>query len=107
MTLAKQRGDGSFAPEGVWAREAQIADVFRAIVGKARREKPISMIVEGSLGGRRVAGVLLWRAQPDASEELLEKAATGIAAELSSLTRATPRITCTVPVLERTSKSLL
>jgi hypothetical protein len=105
VTLAKERADGSFAPEPVWSRETQIADVFRGIVGKARHERPISMIVEGRLGGRRVAGVMLWRADPDASEDLLERAAAAIASELSPLTGATPRITCTVPVLERTSKS--
>ena len=105
VTLAKERADGSFAPEPVWSREKQIAGIFREIVGKARHEMPISMIVEGRLGGRRVAGVLLWRAEPDASEDLLERAATAIASELSPLTGATPRITCTVPVLERTSRS--
>jgi hypothetical protein len=101
VTLARQRADGSFAADTVWSREKAIGDILRKIVGKASAQAPISMIVEGHLAGRRVAGVLTWRSDPSASEDLVEKAASAVASELSSMTGATPRITCTAPVLER------
>lgn len=101
VTLARQRADGSFAAGTVWSREKAIGDILRKIVGKSVAQAPISMIVEGRLAGRRVAGVLMWRADPSASEDLLEKAASAVATELSSMTGATPHITCTAPVLER------
>lgn len=107
VTLAKQRADGSLAAERVWSREPQIAAIVKKVVGRSRSEAPISMIVEGRIGGRRVAGVLVWRSDPAASEELLEEAATAVAVELSPMTGATPPITCTAPVLERASASLL
>jgi hypothetical protein len=103
VTLARQRADGSLPADSVWSREQQIADVLRKIVGKPRAEAPISMIVEGRLAGRRVAGVLVLRWDPTASEDLLEKAAAAVATELSSMTGPTPHITCTAPVLERAS----
>lgn len=101
VTLARQRADGSFAADTVWSREKAIGDILRKIVGKSAAQAPISMIVEGRLAGRRVAGVLMWRSDPSASEDLLEKAASAVATELSSMTGATPQITCTAPVLER------
>jgi hypothetical protein len=107
VTLAKQRADGSLASESVWSREPQIAEIVKKVAGKPRAEAPSSRIVEGRLGGRRVAGVLVWRSEPAASEELLENTATAVAAELSPMTGATPHITCTAPVLERASASLL
>ena len=107
VTLARERADGSFGAEGVWSREPQIAAVVKKVIGKPRPEAPRSMIVEGLLGGRRVAGVLVWRPEPTATEDLLEKTATALADELSPMTGATPHITCTAPVLERASASLL
>jgi streptogramin lyase len=102
VTLAKQRVDGSLPSEAkVWSREAVISDAVKKASGKVTTTAPAAAIVEGRLGGRRVAGVLLWRPLPESSEELLEKTASAIAAELSD--GMMPEITCTAPVLERAS----
>ncbi len=106
IALAKQRADGSFASESVWSRETTIAAAMKKSLGKvsARTSVPNGALVEGLLGGRRVAGVLVWRGNPSVSEELLEKSVRALAEELTSVTGLPPDITCTAPVLERASK---
>lgn len=101
VTLARQRADGSFPTDAVWSREKAIGEILRKIAGRSGALAPVSMIVEGRLAGRRVAGVLALRPEPSASEDLVEKAASAVATELSSMTGAMPHITCTAPVLER------
>ena len=106
VALAKQRADGSFASENVWSRETMIAAAMKKSLGKvlARTAMPSGALVEGRLGGRRVAGVLVWRGSPAVSEELLENTVKALAEELSSVTGLPPDITCSAPVLERASK---
>lgn len=101
VTLARQRADGSFPADTVWSREKAIGEILRKIAGRSGALAPVSMIVEGRLAGRRVAGVLALRPEPSASEDLVEKAASAVATELSSMTGAMPHITCTAPMLER------
>lgn len=103
VPLVKQRADGSFDPAAAWAREKQLA----ALVEKARGpasptgETPRAAMIEGRLGGRRAAGILVWRASPSASEELMEKAVNAIAEEQTKVAGIAPDVTCTAPVLER------
>jgi hypothetical protein len=104
VALAKQRVDGSLASEAVWSREPAIAAAISKAMGKEIASAPSFALVEGRLGGRRVAGVLGWRASSWVSEDLLEKVATALAADLASFTGMPPEITCTAPVLERASR---
>jgi hypothetical protein len=104
VALAKQRADGSFAPEPVWSRERALGAVLEKVWGRKTIATPQGALVEGWLGGRRVAGVLVWRPLPNTSEALLEKSANAIAEDASSLTGTPSDITCTAPVLARATR---
>jgi hypothetical protein len=101
IALAKQRVDGSLASEAMWSRETAIAATVNKVFGSRTSSTPNAALVEGRLGGRRVAGVLVWRPAPEASQDLLEKNTRSIAAEIA--TGPVTEITCTAPVLDRAS----
>ncbi|MBX3187605.1 MAG: hypothetical protein KF819_11345 [Labilithrix sp.] len=101
VTLEKQRADGSSSADRVFAREKEIAEAVKALGGRDVRFAPTAAIVQGRLGDRQVGGVLLWRALPDAKEELLEKTARGLADRFAESPASPPAISCTAPVLER------
>lgn len=103
VPLAKQRADGSFDSAAAWARQKQIATLVEKARGPASPtgETPRAAMVEGRLGGRRAAGILVWRASPTASEELMEKAVNAIAEDQTKVAGIAPDVTCTAPVLER------
>jgi hypothetical protein len=102
VTLAKQRADGSFSPESVWAREHDIGDVVRKSSGATKIGRPNAALVEGRVAGHRVVGVLLWRSDFSVREDLLEKAAHAVIDD-GAKNGPPPDVSCSAPVLERAS----
>jgi hypothetical protein len=82
----------------VWSRVEEVRDV---VMPALARDKNVGAergaVVEGRLGERHVAGVLLWRSTP----KIIEAAATALALHFTDNPAAPPTVTCTAPVLER------
>lgn len=105
VIAAREKADGSFSADPVFAREKELTDAVQASVKKAKNPKhpvpPSVAIVEGRSGGKRVAGVLVWRTYPDTSEDLVDKLATEMGARFTPNPATPAEATCTPPVLER------
>jgi hypothetical protein len=102
VPLARQRADGSFDSARVWEREKQLGALVNKAFGPPNPGRPSAAVVEGRLGGRRVAGVLVWRQSSSEREDLVEKAVNALVSDAASGGPPTD-VTCTAPVLERAS----
>src|SRR5438270_9477069 len=74
------------------------ADEIRKAIGSAPGRVAL---VEGHLGAKHAAGVLIWRDVPDVKDTTIENAANALVKHFTDNPVAPPEVTCTVPVLER------
>lgn len=103
VPIAKQRPDGSFDAAAAWAKKEALRSLLEKVRAAApnRGERPQAALVEGTLHGRRAAGVLVWRYSPAASEEIMEKMANALGESQAKSAGLPPDITCSAPVLQR------
>jgi hypothetical protein len=92
----------TLARDTAWSR---IEDI-RTVVQKHHEKKELydpghAAIVEGRLGGKHVAGVLVWRSVSDIRDVTIEATASDVAQAFAENPASPPEITCTVPVMDR------